>query len=150
MNGSGLTYLWLKWRAMGWLVLGRQAPAEAIFNEMLKRWPNDAYARASRSHVRAQAGRRDEAIADLQALVAMQPERSSAYWFNLAFLLEDAGRYAEAEPACEFRHQSRLFSFCKMQNETGQEKSGDIRGKGATEKGNQAMSRRKDKTGQEI
>jgi len=99
MNGTGLTYLWLKWRAMGWLVLGRQAPAEAIFNEMLKRWPNDAYARASRSHVRAQAGRRDEAIADLQALVAVQPERSSAYWFNLAFLLEDAGRYAEAEPA---------------------------------------------------
>ena len=22
MNGSGLTYLWLKWSAMGWLVLG--------------------------------------------------------------------------------------------------------------------------------
>ena len=68
MNGSGLAYLGLKWRAMAWLVLGRQAPAEAIFDEMLRRWPHDGYALASRSHVRAQQGRRDDAIADLQSL----------------------------------------------------------------------------------
>jgi len=99
MNGSGLTYQWSKLSAMGWLVIGRQAQAEALFDEMLRRWPGDAYALASRSHVRAQLGRRDEAIADLQALVAAQPDRSAAYWFNLAYLLEDAGRYEAAEPA---------------------------------------------------
>jgi len=99
MNGSGLAYLWFKVSAMGWLVVGRVKAAEAIFELMLQRWPQDAYALASRSHVRAQLGRRDEAIADLQTLVAAQPERSSAYWFNLAYLLEEAGRYAEAEPA---------------------------------------------------
>ena len=99
MNGSGLTYLWLKWSAMGWLVLGRRAQALVIFEEMLRRWPQDGYALASRSHVRSQRGQRDEAIADLQALVAAQPDLSAAYWFNLAYLLEDAGRFAEAEPA---------------------------------------------------
>ena len=118
MNGSGLTYLWLKGSAMAWLVFGRTAQALVIFDddlsggqvknldEMLRRWPMDAYALASRSHVRAQRGQRDEAIADLQALLAAQPERNSAYWFNLAYLLEDAGRYAEAEPA--FRHALAL------------------------------------------
>ena len=99
MNGRGLDYVALKWRAMGWLVLGRRAPAVAIFSQMLQRWPHDGYARASRSHVHAQLGHRDDAIADLQALVAVQPERSAADWFNLAYLLEDAGRFDEAEPA---------------------------------------------------
>lgn len=98
MNGRGLTYLWLKLSAMGWLVIGRQAQAETVFDEMLRRWPQDAYALASRSHVRAQLGRRSQAIADLQTLVAAQPEGSAAYWFNLAYLLEEAGQYAEAEP----------------------------------------------------
>ena len=99
MNGSGPTYLWLKWSAMAWLVFGRQAQALTIFDEMLRRWPTDGYALASRSHVHAQQGHRDAAIADMQTLVAAQPERSAAYWFNLAYLLEDAGRFAEAEPA---------------------------------------------------
>lgn len=99
MNGSGVSYLLLKWRAMGWLVLGRQAPALALFNQMLYRWPRDGYALASRAHLRAQVGERDLAIADMQTLLAAQPERSSADWFNLAYLFEDAGRYSEAEPA---------------------------------------------------
>ena len=99
MNGRGLAYQGLKWRAMGWLVFGRLAPAEALFDEMLRRWPSDGYALSSRSHVRSQMGRRSEAIADLQRLVAAQPERSAADWFNLAFLLEEDGRFADAEPA---------------------------------------------------
>ena len=99
MNGSGLTYLWLKWSAMGWLVFGRHTQALAIFDDILRRWPHDGYALASRSHVRAERGQRDEAIADLQGLVAAQPDRSAAYWFNLAYLLEDASRFGEAEPA---------------------------------------------------
>lgn len=98
MSG-GLTYHWFKLSAIGWLVIGRPAQAETVFDEMLRRWPGDAYALASRSHVRAQRGARAEAIADLQALLAAQPERSAADWFNLAYLLEDAGQYADAEPA---------------------------------------------------
>ena len=98
MNGSGLTYQWLKWSAMVWLVFGRRVQALTIFDEMLRRWPHDGYALASRSHVRAERGQRDAAIADMRALVAAQPDRSAADWFNLAYLLEDAGRFDEAEP----------------------------------------------------
>ena len=99
MNGSGLGHLWLKWSAMAWLVIGRQAQALTIFDEMLRRWPRDGYALASRSHVRAQKGQREAAIADMQTLVAAHPDASAAYWFNLAYLLEDAGRFEESEPA---------------------------------------------------
>ncbi len=94
-----VAYRWLKWSAMAWLVIGRAKQAETVFDEMLRRWPGDAYALASRSHVRAQAGRRDEAIADQQALIAAHPDRSAADWFNLAYLFEEAGRLEEAESA---------------------------------------------------
>jgi tetratricopeptide (TPR) repeat protein len=94
-----LNYQWFRLSAMAWLVVGRPKQAETVFDEMLRRWPGDAYALSSRSHVRAQAGRRDEAVADQQALVAAHPDRSAADWFNLAYLLEDAGRYTDAEPA---------------------------------------------------
>jgi tetratricopeptide (TPR) repeat protein len=94
-----LAYRWLKIKAMAWLVIARPQQAEAVFDEMLRRWPSDAYALSSRSHVRAQAGRRDEAVADQQALIAAHPDRSAADWFNLAYLLEEAGRFADAEPA---------------------------------------------------
>lgn len=96
-RGSG--YLALKWRAMGWLVLGRNAAAEQLFDQMLDTWPDDAYARASRAHLRAQRGATEAAIADGQALVQMHPERSAADWFNLAYMLEQASRHAEAESA---------------------------------------------------
>jgi tetratricopeptide (TPR) repeat protein len=99
MNGRGATYLWFKWSAMAWLVLGRQRQALVVFDEMVRRWPLDGYALASRSHLRAQLGRRDEAIADLQTLVAAQPEGRASYWFNLGYLLEEAGRATEAETA---------------------------------------------------
>ena len=98
MNGSGLAFMWLKFSAMAWLVIGRRAQALTLFDEILRRWPNDAYALASRSHVRAQQGQREAAIADLQTLVAAQPERSAAHWFNLAYLFEEAGRFDDAEP----------------------------------------------------
>jgi tetratricopeptide (TPR) repeat protein len=94
-----ITHLRFKLSAMAWLVIGRPKQAETVFDEMLRRWPGDAYALSSRSHVRAQAGRRDDAIADQQALVAAHPDRSAADWFNLAYLLEDAGCLADAEPA---------------------------------------------------
>jgi len=82
-----------------WLLLNRRREAEHVFDEMLARWPGDTYALASRCHVRAQLGRRDEAIADAQALVDGHPRRSAADWFNLAFLLDEGDRVIEAEAA---------------------------------------------------
>lgn len=92
-------YWRLKLRALGLLVLGRQAPAERVFDAMLDRFPGDAYALASRAHLRAQRGAAAAAIEDAQALVAAHPRRSAADWFNLAFLLEAADRLDEAERA---------------------------------------------------
>ena len=42
---------------MGLLVIGRRSAAEAVFDRVLARWPDDAYALASRAHLRAAAGR---------------------------------------------------------------------------------------------
>jgi tetratricopeptide (TPR) repeat protein len=98
LKGHPLGYWRLKLQAMTLLVFARNASAERCFDTMLSRWPGDAYALASRAHVRAARGARDLAIADAQALVASHPQRSAADWFNLAYLLEDAGRYDEAIP----------------------------------------------------
>ena len=97
--GSGLAFQTMRLQAMAWLVVGRVVDAGATFERMLRRWPQDAYALASLSHLRAQAGRVDEAIALSQALVAAWPQRSAADWFNLAFLLEQQDRLEDAEAA---------------------------------------------------
>jgi tetratricopeptide (TPR) repeat protein len=86
-------------RAMALLTVGLRDAAENAFTAMLARWPDDAYALASRAHVRAAAGRRSQAIADQQRLVQVHPNRSAADWFNLAFLLDEAERHDDAEPA---------------------------------------------------
>lgn len=85
--------------AITWLVLGQRGRAEAIFDAMLVRWPDDPYALASRAHVRAQAGRDADALADALALVRTHTGATAANWFNAAFLLEQAGRIDEAEAA---------------------------------------------------
>jgi tetratricopeptide (TPR) repeat protein len=99
VTARGNEYRFLKWRAMGALVFGRRPLALAAFDKMVARWPDDAYALASRAHLRAQMGDRTGAIEDAQALTRQHPLRSAADWFNLAYLLEEAGRHAEAEPA---------------------------------------------------
>lgn len=99
VNGSGFDYWRLKLQAITLLVLGRSAAAERVFDEMLASWPRDAYALASRAHLRAQRGAREEAIADYQALVQAHPGASAAHWFNLAYTLEAASRLPEAEAA---------------------------------------------------
>jgi tetratricopeptide (TPR) repeat protein len=91
---------WLhKLRAMGWLLLGRHGRARTVFDTMLRRWPGDAYALASRAHLSAQGGDRPAAVADLQALLAAHPQAGAAHWFNLAFLLEALDRLDDAEAA---------------------------------------------------
>lgn len=99
MTSGGTAWWLMKLQAMGLLLIGQHDAAERVFDRMLARWQADAYALASRAHVRAQAGRRAEAIADAQALVAAHPQRSGADWFNLGWLLDADGRPEEAEPA---------------------------------------------------
>ena len=94
-----LDHTWQRVRAMALLTFGLRSAAEDVFSAMLARWPDDPYALASRAHLRAQLGRRSQAIADQQRLVEVHPTRSAGDWFNLAFLLEEAARYDEAEPA---------------------------------------------------
>lgn len=99
LTGFRLDYWRLKLHGMFWLLLGRRDAASRVFDVMLAAWPGDAYALASRSHLRAQLGRTEEAIADARTLVERFPRRSAADWFNLAFLLESVGRLDEAEKA---------------------------------------------------
>lgn len=89
----------LKLRAVGLLLLGRRQAAETVFSEMLARWPDDPYVLSSRSHLRSELDRRDDAIADATRLVQAHPERSAGDWFNLGYLLEAAGRVEESEGA---------------------------------------------------
>ena len=96
---EALAYRWLRWRAIAALLLGRREAAREIFGAMLQRWPDDAYALASRSHLLAQLGQRDAAIADAERLTSRHPGRSAADWFNLGFLLEASTRHGQAESA---------------------------------------------------
>jgi tetratricopeptide (TPR) repeat protein len=98
-------YLWLKWRAMGLLVLGRNAAALALFDAMLQRWPDDAYALASRMHLRAQAGQTNAALADSRHLVMLRSDHAHT-WFNHGYVLELAGLWEEALAA--FKRASEL------------------------------------------
>jgi tetratricopeptide (TPR) repeat protein len=99
MSASAFQYLWLKWRALAALLFGRRTLALQCFDEMLELSPGDAYALASRAHVLAQAGQREQALQDMRALVAAHPQRGAADWFNFAFLLEATDRLDEAEGA---------------------------------------------------
>ncbi len=99
MNSQRLVYWRFKAEAIVLLVFARHKAAHAVFSTMLARWPNDAYALSSRAHLRAQLGRAADALVDAQQLIQAHPRRNAADWFNLAFLLDDAGRHAEAEPA---------------------------------------------------
>jgi tetratricopeptide (TPR) repeat protein len=99
LNTGRPRYWRLKLEALAMLMLGRRAAALDVFTAMLSRWPDDAYALASRAHLHAQFGRREQALADAHLLTRAHPLRSAADWFNLAYLLDEAGRHSEAEPA---------------------------------------------------
>jgi tetratricopeptide (TPR) repeat protein len=84
-------------RAIVALLFNRRLAAQNAFTSMLALSPDDAYALSSRSHVLAQLGHLDAAIADAERLTRLHPERSAGDWFNLAFLLEATDRLQEAE-----------------------------------------------------
>lgn len=81
----------LKLQVIAALMFNRHELAIRLLDEALSRRPQDAYALSNRAHVHAQLGNRTQAIADLAALVAVEPARSAADWFNLAFLQEAEG-----------------------------------------------------------
>jgi tetratricopeptide (TPR) repeat protein len=92
-------YAWLKLCAMALLVVGRRSAAEAVFDRMLSRYPDDAYGLASRAHLRAEGGRPELAAADAQLLVDRHPDRRAADWFNLGYLRDRLGEHEAAEAA---------------------------------------------------
>ena len=99
MSPQSLPYLRLKLTAIAWLALGRRNAAISRFDAMLGRWPDDAYALASRAHLLAERGDTARALADAERLVELHPNRRAADWFNLAFLHDSLGRVAESEAA---------------------------------------------------
>ncbi len=86
----------LRWRMQVQLILGQNRAALATLDEMLSHWPDDAHARASRAHLRAETGDADGALADYARLTA-QEGAGAASWFNQGFLQEAHGRLDAAE-----------------------------------------------------
>jgi predicted Zn-dependent protease len=86
---------WLKWQGMALLVLGRRHALD----------PHNVYALASMAQIESQLGHPARAIELQQALTRQAPGQAHA-WFNLGFMLEEAGRLEEAEVA--FREATRL------------------------------------------
>jgi len=93
-----LAYSFDKWKAICLLVLGRKAAACTVFDTMLQRWPDDAYALASRAHLLTEAGQVQAALADSQRLVVLRADHAGT-WFNHGFILEAASELPEAEAA---------------------------------------------------
>ncbi|MGH6637102.1 MAG: tetratricopeptide repeat protein [Polaromonas sp.] len=96
-----LHYLLLKIQAVLWLALGNRPGALSKFEQMLRRKPLDRYALASRAHVLAQLNQLEEAVTSLQQLTRLtgSGSQAAAAWFNLGYVLQQAGRHEEAGPA---------------------------------------------------
>lgn len=95
-----LHYILLKAQALLLLAAGKRAAALPKFAQMLRLRPADPYALASRGHVQAQLHLTEEAIASLRQFTAAWPLQAAG-WFNLGYVLQQAGRHDEAGPAFE-------------------------------------------------
>jgi tetratricopeptide (TPR) repeat protein len=87
---------WHLWRIRGLLWLNRQDQALDRLDEALGLWPQDRQLMASRAHLLAQQGRRTDALAQCNALVATG-RAHAADWFNRGFLQENLGQLEGAE-----------------------------------------------------
>lgn len=94
-------YLVHKAQVLVQLVFSRRQQAERLLDSMLQRWPGDAYALASRAHLRHLRQDRAGALADAQALVQLHPDASASHWFNLAYMLDADGQLDAAVQAFE-------------------------------------------------
>ncbi len=93
-----LNYFFLRMQAVLLLVFGEKLRALARFDRMLQLRPVDRYALASRAHVHAQLENFETAISSLQQLTSAWPQEA-APWFNLGYVLQQAGHHEDAEPA---------------------------------------------------
>jgi tetratricopeptide (TPR) repeat protein len=103
---SRLRYWQCRLRLLLWLVTARHARALAVLGTMLRLRPDDMYSLASRSHLLAQLGRPDDAIADALAVTRTHTPCAAVHWFNLGYLMERAGDLGAAEHA--FRRSAAL------------------------------------------
>ena len=90
-------------RAAVWLLLllGLRAPALRVLQAMQAQAPRDVFAIATRAHLLAQSPAPEAlrlAAADLRLLCQLQPEQAGPA-FNLGYVLEKLGDWAEAEHA---------------------------------------------------
>ena len=95
-----LRYHLLKAHALLLMAVGKRAAALPKFAQMLRLRPADPYALASRGHVEAQLHLTQEAVASLRQLTSAWPQQAAG-WFNLGYVLQQAGRHDEAGPAFE-------------------------------------------------
>lgn len=91
-------YYALKAQAVLQLALGRREGALRSFGKMLGRRPADRYALASQAHVQVQLHGPDAAIASLRQLTGLKgsAQQEAAAWFNLGYVLQQAGHHDEA------------------------------------------------------
>lgn len=96
-------YFFLKVQAMVLLAFGHPAGALARFEQMVSGWPLDRYALASRAHVLVQLNRLEASIVSQQQLVDLPGSQAqlAVAWFNLGYLLQQAGRHDEARSSFE-------------------------------------------------
>lgn len=93
-----LNFNWMlhKWHAIAWIVLGQRLRAIAVFEDMLRAYPNDSYALGSLAHLKAELGDKQGAIAVYEVLV--KQNNAPAYaWFNLGFLQQELEYPVDAE-----------------------------------------------------
>lgn len=88
-----------------WQLLGNTAQAQAAYRAWLIKDPSDAAIQESLAFSLAQSGQADEALRELNTVIAQSPERATA-WFNRGFIHDRAGRRAEAE--ADFRQAVAL------------------------------------------
>lgn len=79
-----------------WQLVGASDKAQAAYRAWLAKDPSDAAIRESLAFSLAQTGQTDEALRELDTVVAQHPQRATA-WFNRGFLHDQAGRRVEAE-----------------------------------------------------
>ncbi|HVS51866.1 MAG TPA: tetratricopeptide repeat protein [Opitutaceae bacterium] len=79
--------------------------ADAIWHDTVAKRPGNARAHFALAQIADAAGRRDEAIAEGEIALRLQPDDPVAH-FNLAFDLDRAGRFEEA--AARYREAARL------------------------------------------
>ena len=92
---KALRFWLLRLRAVTNLMFGRTRQALSNFDQLVQEHGERPYARVSRAHLHAQAGRHQAALDDYAVVLANDPLDARS-WFNQGFVLESAGRWYEA------------------------------------------------------